>query len=288
MENLMSISNSHLTAIQRTSLSYPARIILGEKRMIGKILDFGCGIGKDVELLESKGLDIIGFDPHYFPDFPQDKFDTILCFYVLNVLLPHEQRDVLMNVSNLLKPDGKAYFAVRRDINFEGYRMHKLHKKQTYQCQVNLPFKSVYKNENCEIYEYSHYTTLNHGDNSISPFFSKDVSHELISESLYAFSFYDLFPVTKGHALVVPKRVVSNYFELTWLEQQECWKMVNKVKSILQEKYNPDGFNIGININEPAGQTIFHCHIHIIPRYNGDHDSPRGGVRAVIPSKKEY
>jgi diadenosine tetraphosphate (Ap4A) HIT family hydrolase len=284
----MNNSNSHLTAINRTSLSYPARIILGEKRMIGKILDFGCGIGKDVELLESKGLDIIGFDPHYFPDYPQDKFDTILCFYVLNVLLPHEQRDVLMNVSNLLKPDGKAYFAVRRDITFEGYRTHKLHKQQTYQCQVNLPFKSVYKNENCEIYEYTHYTTLNHGDTSISPFFSKDVRHELISESLYAFSFYDLFPVTKGHALVVPKRLVSNYFELTWLEQQECWKMVNKVKSILQEKYNPDGFNIGINVNEAAGQTIFHCHIHVIPRYNGDHDSPMGGVRAVIPGKKEY
>jgi diadenosine tetraphosphate (Ap4A) HIT family hydrolase len=153
---------------------------------------------------------------------------------------------------------------------------------------VNLPFKSVYKNENCEIYEYTHYTTLNHGDTSISPFFSKDVSHELISESLYAFSFYDLFPVSKGHALVVPKRLVSNYFDLSWLEQQECWKMVNKVKSILQEKYNPDGFNIGINVNEAAGQTIFHCHIHIIPRYNGDHNSPRGGVRAVIPSKKEY
>jgi len=167
----MNNSNSHLTAINRTSLSYPARIILDEKRMIGKILDFGCGIGKDVELLRAKGLDIIGFDPHYFPDFPQDKFDTILCFYVLNVLLPHEQRDVLLNVSNLLKPDGKAYFAVRRDITFEGYRTHKLHKQQTYQCQVNLPFKSVYKNENSEIYEYTHYTTLNHGDTSNKSFF---------------------------------------------------------------------------------------------------------------------
>jgi diadenosine tetraphosphate (Ap4A) HIT family hydrolase len=288
MENLRSNPNSHLTAIQRTSLSFPARILLGENVIQGEVLDYGCGIGKDVELLQKKGFKVDGFDPHYFPKHPEYKYDTILCIYVLNVLLPHEQRDVLMNVSNLLKNGGKAYFAVRRDITFEGYRTHKLHKQQTYQCQVNLPFKSVYKNENCEIYEYTHYTTLNHGDTSISPFFSKDVSHELISESLYAFSFYDLFPVSKGHALVVPKRLVSNYFDLSWLEQQECWKMVNKVKSILQEKYNPDGFNIGINVNEAAGQTIFHCHIHIIPRYNGDHNSPRGGVRAVIPSKKEY
>jgi len=59
-------------------------------------------------------------------------------------------------------------------------------------------------------------------------------------------------------------------------------------KTILQEKYNPDGFNIGININEDAGQTISHSHIHIIPRYKGDVENPRGGIRGVIPSKKEY
>jgi diadenosine tetraphosphate (Ap4A) HIT family hydrolase len=67
-----------------------------------------------------------------------------------------------------------------------------------------------------------------------------------------------------------------------------CWIVVNKVKAILQEKYNPDGFNIGINVEEPAGQTIWHCHIHVIPRYKGDVEVPRGGVRGVIPSKKEY
>lgn len=280
--------NSHLTAIQRTSISFPARILLEGQALQGKILDFGCGLGKDVEILESKGFEIEGYDPHYFSAYPKNKYDTIICIYVLNVLMPHEQRDVLMNVSNLLKPGGKAYFAVRRDITYEGFRVHKLHKKQTYQCLVNLPFKSVFKNENCEIYEYQHCTILNHGDTSVSPFFSNSVQHELITESLYAFSFYDLFPVSKGHALVVPKRLIANYFELTWLEQQECWKMVNKVKSIIQELYNPDGFNIGININQEAGQTVHHCHIHIIPRYKNDVPNPRGGIRGVIPSKKEY
>lgn len=63
---------------------------------------------------------------------------------------------------------------------------------------------------------------------------------------------------------------------------------MNKVKTILQEKFNPDGFNVGININEEAGQTISHCHIHIIPRYKGDVENPRGGIRGVILSKKEY
>jgi diadenosine tetraphosphate (Ap4A) HIT family hydrolase len=64
--------------------------------------------------------------------------------------------------------------------------------------------------------------------------------------------------------------------------------MVNKVKDELQKRFNPSGFNVGINVNEDAGQTISHCHIHVIPRYKGDVQQPRGGVRGVIPSKKEY
>lgn len=91
-----------------------------------------------------------------------------------------------------------------------------------------------------------------------------------------------------GHSLIVPKRLVSNYFDLSQKEQTALWIVVNEVKKILQEKYNPDGFNIGINVNEEAGQTIWHCHIHIIPRYKGDVEEPRGGVRGVIPSKKNY
>lgn len=280
--------HSHLTAIERTSLSYPARILLNQKKIKGKVLDFGCGIGKDVELLKVKGFEIDGFDPFYFPEFPTEKYDTILCFYVLNVLLPEEQAEVLMNVSHLLKPNGKAYFAVRRDIQYEGYRMHKLHKKETYQCIIKLGYASIYKNDNCEIYEYEHYTTLNQGNDSLSPFLVGNETRALIVETATVFSFYDKYPVTEGHALIVPKRLVSNYFDLTLKEQMACWIVANKVKTILQEKFNPDGFNIGININEEAGQTVPHCHIHIIPRYKGDVENPRGGVRGVIPSKKEY
>ena len=280
--------NSHLTAIERTSLSYPARILLNQKKIIGKVLDFGCGIGKDVELLQHKGIYIVGYDPFYFPEFPTEKFDTILCFYVLNVLLPEEQAEVLMNVSNLLKPNGKAYFAVRRDIQYEGFRVHKVHKKETYQCIIKLGYLSVFKNENCELYEYQHYTTLHKGKVDISPFLIGEENRELLVETATVFSFYDKFPVSEGHSLVVPKRLVSNYFDLTLKEQTACWIVVNKIKSILQEQYKPDGFNVGININEEAGQTISHCHIHIIPRYKGDVENPRGGIRGVILSKKEY
>jgi hypothetical protein len=67
----------------------------------------------------------------------------------LNVLLPEEHAEVLMNVSNLLKPNGKAYFAVRRDIQYEGFKMHKLHKKETYQCLIKLAYLPIFKNENC-------------------------------------------------------------------------------------------------------------------------------------------
>jgi diadenosine tetraphosphate (Ap4A) HIT family hydrolase len=280
--------NSHLTAIERTSISYPARIVQNQNKILGKVLDFGCGIGKDVELLKQDGFDIAGYDPFYFPEFPKEKFDTILCFYVLNVLFPEEQAEVLMNISNLLKPNGNAYFAVRRDIQYEGFRIHKVHKKETYQCLIKLGYLSIFKNENCEIYEYQHYTTLNKGNTDLSPFLIGEEIRELIVETATVFSFYDKFPVSDGHALVVPKRLVSNYFDLTLKEQTACWIVVNKLKSMLQEKLNPDGFNIGINVNMEAGQTIWHSHIHVIPRYKGDVENPRGGIRCVIPSKLEY
>lgn len=280
--------NSHLTAIERTSLSYPARILLNQNKIKGKVLDFGCGVGKDVELLKAQGFDITGYDPFYFPSFPTEKYDTILCFYVLNVLLPEEQAEVLMNVSHLLLPDGKAYFAVRRDIRYEGFRMHKVHQKETYQCLIKLAYLSIFRNKNCEIYEYEQYTTLNKGNEKLSPFLKGDERRELIVETATVFAFYDKFPVSLGHALIVPKRLISNYFDLSLKEQTACWIVANKVKLILQDKFHPDGFNVGINVNEAAGQTIWHSHIHVIPRYKDDVTNPRGGVRGVIPNKKDY
>jgi diadenosine tetraphosphate (Ap4A) HIT family hydrolase len=280
--------NSHLTAKERESISFPGKLLLNKNLLKGSVLDFGCGFGKDVEILKQKNIDIVGYDPHYFPNYPTQQYDTIICCYVLNVLLPEEQADVLMNISALLKPNGKAYYVVRRDIVHEGYRIHKIHKKETYQCTIKLPFKTIFKNDSCEIYENQHYTHLNKNKKEISPFFDENEERELIFESATAFSFYDKFPVNKGHALVVPKRLVANYFDLSTKEQTACWIMINKVKEELQNKYNPDGFNIGININETAGQTISHVHIHIIPRYKGDSENPRGGVRGVIPSKQNY
>jgi ATP adenylyltransferase len=120
------------------------------------------------------------------------------------------------------------------------------------------------------------------------PFCNLDPEREIIAESPIAYSIYDKYPVSIGHSLIVPKRHCSDYFELTLEEQSTCWTMVNTVKQILTQKYNPDGFNVGINVNEEAGQTIPHAHLHLIPRYKGDVKDPEGGVRGIIPEKKQY
>lgn len=288
MDRIKNNSFSYLTAKERKYLSFPARTVLSKNLLIGEALDFGCGFGTDVELLRKKGINIEGYDIYYFPEYPQKKFDTIICFYVLNVLLPEEQAEVLMEISQLLKPTGKAYFAVRRDLQYEGFRTHKVHQKPTYQCNVKLCYKSIFKNENCEIYEYRHYNQLSRKENSNCPFCNPDSDRELILESATAFSIYDKFPVNNGHALIIPKIHCADYFNLSFKQQSACWFMLGKVKTIIEKKYNPDGFNVGVNVNTNAGQTVPHVHIHLIPRYKGDVNNPTGGVRNVIPEKGDY
>jgi ATP adenylyltransferase len=193
-----------------------------------------------------------------------------------------------MEVTSLLKPTGKAYFAVRRDIVYEGFITHKIHQKQTYQCKVILPYSSIFKNDSCEIYEYIPFNQKPKPAKIDCPFCFPDSEIELITESATAFAISDKYPVSPGHTLFIPKRHVDNYFDLTFREQSAWVFMVNFVKELLQKKFNPDGFNIGINIGAIAGQTIPHAHIHLIPRYRGDVDKPEGGVRGVVPDKKDY
>jgi diadenosine tetraphosphate (Ap4A) HIT family hydrolase len=239
-----------------------------------------------VEFLNDIGLNCTAYDPHHAPEYPDKKFDTIICQYVLNVLLPEEQAEVLMSVSELLKPAGKAFITVRRDLKREGYRTHYVHKVPTYQCNVKLPYKSFFKNDFCEIYEYQHFTQVDNGKKGI--FENPTPDTELISELATVYSIYDKYPVSKGHALVIPKKKSANYFEMTDKEKTACQIMVERVKNILSKKYKPDGFNIGFNMNKAAGQTVFHTHIHVIPRYEGDVENPRGGIRNVIPGMGDY
>jgi superfamily II DNA or RNA helicase/diadenosine tetraphosphate (Ap4A) HIT family hydrolase/HKD family nuclease/SOS-response transcriptional repressor LexA len=113
---------------------------------------------------------------------------------------------------------------------------------------------------------------------------------EWLADNQLAFAFFDRFPVSPGHALVVTKRVVPTWFDATIEEQHALMELVNLVKQLLEERCSPrpDGFNVGFNCGEAAGQTVMHLHIHVIPRYHGDLPDPRGGVRHVIPEKGNY
>ena len=111
---------------------------------------------------------------------------------------------------------------------------------------------------------------------------------ELLIERPLAVARHDLFPVSKGHTLIVPRRHVSSFFETTAEERREMMALLDEAKAVLDREHKPDGYNIGINDGAAAGQTVMHLHIHLIPRYAGDSPDPRGGVRWIVPAQAAY
>ena len=119
--------------------------------------------------------------------------------------------------------------------------------------------------------------------------FCKTRNEELQFENQLAYSSVDSYPVSEFHSLIVPKRHVETYFELSNEEIQACNELILKTKDkILKQDSSVKGFNIGINAGKVAGQSIMHCHIHLIPRREGDVENPQGGVRSVISKKQHY
>ena len=110
----------------------------------------------------------------------------------------------------------------------------------------------------------------------------------IIYQDEYFFIIEDKFPVNPGHVLIISNTVRTDYFSLSVEEQQALPEAIEAAKQIILSQYKPDGFNIGMNCGATAGQTVFHFHCHLIPRYAGDMENPRGGVRHVIPSKGNY
>ncbi|MFB3853841.1 MAG: HIT family protein [Vicinamibacterales bacterium] len=110
----------------------------------------------------------------------------------------------------------------------------------------------------------------------------------LVCENTRAVAFYDGYPVSPGHTLIVPRRHVADLFALSREEQQALWELLPVVKNALERAHSPAGFNIGVNVGQAAGQTVAHVHVHVIPRYHGDVADPRGGVRRVIPDRADY
>lgn len=107
-------------------------------------------------------------------------------------------------------------------------------------------------------------------------------------ENQYSIAIFDKSPVSMGHTLIIVKRHVANYFEMTEEEKLAVLELTEQMKIMLDGKYQPTGYNIGVNCGEDAVQTINHMHLHLIPRYKGDVADPAGGVRGVIPEKQHY
>ena len=119
------------------------------------------------------------------------------------------------------------------------------------------------------------------------PFCRIEISRILISNDC-GMAFRDGFPISPGHTLIIPRQHVASFFDLTTEERQSLWELVATVRTNLIEEFHPDGFNVGLNDGQAAGQTVMHAHIHVIPRYKGDASDPRGGVRWIISGKAAY
>jgi diadenosine tetraphosphate (Ap4A) HIT family hydrolase len=113
-------------------------------------------------------------------------------------------------------------------------------------------------------------------------------SFKAIRTNDHAVAIYDGYPVTPGHTLIIPRRHIASFFEATCEEQLAMLDLLAEMRWLLLSERSPDGFNIGINDGTAAGQTVMHLHIHLIPRYAGDTEDPRGGVRWIMPEMAPY
>lgn len=110
----------------------------------------------------------------------------------------------------------------------------------------------------------------------------------VIHETQHTLALWDAFPVSPGHALIIPRRHVSSWTGASPDERRELTNTIAVVRALVEGRHHPAGYNIGFNDGEAAGQTVMHLHIHVIPRYPGDVPDPRGGVRWVLPDKARY
>ena len=136
------------------------------------------------------------------------------------------------------------------------------------------------------------YTTMSPNKSTISElescYFCSLPSKRIILESELSIVIFDAFPVSEGHTLIITKRHIESIFDTTKEEQIDLLANLDKAKKILDQKFSPDGYNIGINDGEAAGQTVMHLHTHLIPRFSGDTEQAKGGVRWIFPEKANY
>lgn len=112
--------------------------------------------------------------------------------------------------------------------------------------------------------------------------------NSIVQSNEHAFLIRDGYPVSEGHSLIIPHRHTASFFDLTPTEQEAMFALLEQAKAELDNQYQPAGYNIGINDGAAAGQTVPHCHMHVIPRYEEPGKDPRGGVRWVVPERADY
>jgi diadenosine tetraphosphate (Ap4A) HIT family hydrolase len=110
--------------------------------------------------------------------------------------------------------------------------------------------------------------------------------NEVVIENALAYVRYDSNSLSRGHAIVVPKRHVANFFDMSAEEQAAVLALLNQAQRSIQAEHAPDGYNIGVNIGKAGGQSRMHVHVHLIPRYAGDVPDPRGGIRCVLAGSR--
>ena len=118
--------------------------------------------------------------------------------------------------------------------------------------------------------------------------FCSPAAGDIEAQNDLAYARFDVYPANPGHMLIIPFRHVASYFDLSFEERAAIRDLVDRCREIADERYSPDGYNIGVNVGEVAGQSVMHTHIHFIPRYRGDVKHALGGIRAVIPEKRDY
>ena len=118
--------------------------------------------------------------------------------------------------------------------------------------------------------------------------FCNPFDDDVIVKNTLCYARWDRYPVSRGHLLVIPFRHVDDYFSLTVAEKRDLLDLIDACKEVIEENFHPAGYNIGVNVGSAAGQTVMHCHCHMIPRYAGDMKEPRGGIRGVVPGKRGY
>jgi diadenosine tetraphosphate (Ap4A) HIT family hydrolase len=118
--------------------------------------------------------------------------------------------------------------------------------------------------------------------------FCNPVADDIVVKNELFYARWDRYPVAKGHLLVLPFRHTRDYFALTPEEKRAMIDLIDEAMAVIREDFSPNGYNIGMNVGTAAGQTIMHCHCHVIPRYVGDVDRPEGGVRGVVPGRQGY